>query len=264
MKVLNSEGRVFGCLSADEQQELKDAAKMPGAKVDGMPIFGGWKACIDPSWNLGCAFRVTLPDAPVTCPVCPVCGKALKLHVWDDQCRVEYRCHACCYSQPDSEQRPKMPDKKEDGFRYELRQCGSSKWWWIAVPDAPVLTCPKCGGNLSKDSGTGEWVCFSALDHVGTTCQYSQPDSDQRPKRPEPVVGFMIEGVPATARECAAFIHGVQSAEEAAKQPAPAVKVIEPLDLMAGTLERTEKINEIVAWINATDHVRDRSKAEGT
>ena len=35
----------------------------------------------------------------------------------------------------------------------------------------------------------------------------------------------MIEGVPATARECAAFIQGVQSAEEAAKQPAPSERV---------------------------------------
>jgi hypothetical protein len=29
------------------------------------------------------------------------------------------------------------------------------------------------------------------------------------------------------------------------------VRAIEPLDPMAGTLERTEKINELVAWINA-------------
>ena len=52
------------------------------------------------------------------------------------------------------------------------------------------LTCPNCGGPLSHDSGTGEWVCFCALDHVGTTCQYSQPDSAQRPPYPSPREGY--------------------------------------------------------------------------
>jgi hypothetical protein len=60
------------------------------------------------------------------------------------------------------------------------------------------------------------------------------------------------------AAACSTVVErALRHAYAAAKQPdhirgvTEMVRAIEPLDPMCGTLERTEKINEIVAWINA-------------
>jgi hypothetical protein len=135
-------------------------------------------------------------------PVCPVCGKALKLHVWDDQCRVEYRCHACCYSQPDAAQRPKRPEPREgyhaSHWDYPQSRLGSfyfdaegyvcevlNPWReedgkrWIAVEDdakpdvdgddvdhqTRMIVCPRCGNKR----------CPHASDHRNACTNSNEP-----------------------------------------------------------------------------------------
>jgi hypothetical protein len=98
--------------------------------------------------------------------------------------------------------------------------------------------------------------CYLCGRHTSEDCNRCQENSSVKagfkPANHASVVGFMIEGVPATARECIAFIQGVQSAEEAAKQPDHAVKVpIERLGAIAWNdflcIQRLyDKVNELI------------------
>ncbi len=54
----------------------------------------------------------------------------------------------------------------------------------IAEPEKGPLTCPKCNNSLDNGRNSAIWVC----DRHG--CGYSQRDSAQRPKMPEPREGY--------------------------------------------------------------------------
>jgi hypothetical protein len=141
-KILNGEGRVFGCLSAAEQQELKDAAKVSGARIEQASRWDDatlhWIPLkfVECLWGVLSAYRVTLPAAPVTCPVC---GKALVREA--DGEWVCYESFGGCgeWTQEDEIQRPKRPEQCAIGHHYEWRLDGvMPEARWIAVPDAPA------------------------------------------------------------------------------------------------------------------------------
>jgi hypothetical protein len=77
MKILNAEGRVFGCLSAENKAELKAASRVAGAIIENMDM-QGWRECSNAAWFISTAYRVTIPDAP---PKCPKCGGKLYRHM---------------------------------------------------------------------------------------------------------------------------------------------------------------------------------------
>ena len=316
-KILNQEGRVFGCLSAAEQQELK-AAKVSGAKLEQAISRGGSVLYVElpferVQWGPMSVYRVTLPDEPVKL-TCPKCGMELEDRSAFAKDRAWVCIYGCGYSQPDSEQRPKMPAPRE-GYhagewrlpvagemyfkhnKHELNLRGSDSWGnlgpvWIAVKDAvpahpndctcpvcfltrpdcdepvpekvPVVPMPEqywrhgrngagfcrtfngiiteCFGNDWPQACVGrQLICSTCLETPITESEYAAA----KQSAPAPVVGYTIEGVPATARECAAFIQGVQSVEEDAK---PAVRTIEPLGNYPDMKQMRDKINEIVAW----------------
>jgi len=241
--------------------------------------------------------------APVTCPVCPVCGNSLN----NARCSWLYVCdrYGCGYSQPDAAQRPKRPEPNNGHHAGEWREPvqGESVYvtdaltgetvllhnvgphWngekrWIAVPDAPaadhiadtgkmvapapepvpvvpVNLCDSCAGNAG--------ACLRSKD-VRTACNSYHPVAHKAAK-PEPVPVVPVDRTfeqwisdketPSWVRAaaCSTVVErALRQAYAAAKSPdhirgvTEMVGAIEPLDPMAGTLERTEKINEIAAW----------------
>jgi hypothetical protein len=56
----------------------------------------------------------------------------------------------------------------------------------LAAPKPAPVTCPVCGKALIRDYGCGRasWMC------QGVHCSWTQPDAEQRPKRPEPREGY--------------------------------------------------------------------------
>jgi len=119
-KILNQEGRVFGCLSAAEQQELK-AAKVSGAKLEQAISRGGSVLYVElpferVQWGPMSVYRVTLPDEPVKL-TCPKCGMELEDRSAFAKDRAWVCIYGCAYSQLDSEQRPKMPSPRE-GYHF--------------------------------------------------------------------------------------------------------------------------------------------------
>ena len=187
-EMLNGEGRVFGCLSAAEQQELRDAAKVPGAVV-AVWLDGGWATDSNPFVGDAFAYRVTMPAAPV----CPVCG--LELIENRDAARP-YVCKAfftgCNWTQPDAVQRPKRPDRP-----YHI--VDANKMVAPAPEPVPVNLCDTCARNMRG--------CIPS---------------------------------PAPHYACGFYA--------AAKSPA---KVIEPLGNFPDMALMREKVNELVAWVNA-------------
>ena len=73
-KILNGEGRVFGCLCGLEKQAMRESVGLPNHIIEMMTEGGNWELIVSPRFFPDKAYRVTLPDAVhpsgCTCPVC--------------------------------------------------------------------------------------------------------------------------------------------------------------------------------------------------
>jgi hypothetical protein len=153
----------------------------------------------------------------------------------------------------------------------------------LATPPAAPATCPVCpvcGDRLFRIDNNNEFVWWCAV------CKWTQPDAEQRPKRPEPVPVMPVvryyrhpqsadfcktvngvisetvgcwEGAIGEVLKCHLCLEtpvseveylAAKRAEYAAKSPA-AAKVIEPLGNYPDMKQMRDKMNEVVAWINA-------------
>ena len=171
-KILNREGRVFGCLCGLEKQAMRESVGLPNHIIEMMTEGGNWELIVSPRFFPDKAYRVTLPDAPV--PTCPKCGSSIGQNKMGDG---HWHCRnlSCTWKQPDYEQRPKIPKPMKGRHAGEYRQpldgevvfyqdcngewrlshpCsvlnyGEKDKRWIAVKDAVPThpsgcTCPTC------------------------------------------------------------------------------------------------------------------------
>ena len=258
-KIVNAEGRVFGCLSAAEQQELKDAAKVPGAVVSvpfnpGFDELGWLPIECAPVWQPSSAYRVTLPAAPVTCPVC---GSPLFKQVGSSHyhCTNDYN-H---WYQTDAVQRPKRPEPRE-GYHYEWRlakfgeECYDGIMWmkahidfvnnrmWIAVPDADPLAREIATEEFLNDSGRDEPAPPPAPEPVpANLCDSCAKNMHGCIPSPSPhyACGFYAQKVPEPEKpvilcgscrtNCSGVSGGVTECHAYEPEPVPVVPVVEYL-----------------------------------
>jgi hypothetical protein len=258
-KILNAEGRVFGCLSAKEQAELKDAAKVRGAIIEMMNEGGAWEYLALFNWYAHFAYRVTIPDDP---PKCPKCGESLSRAALNEP----WRCGGvnCVWSKPDPAQRPRMPDAREGYHATEYRVPKVGEYFFSTTPVPCVCYCamPGCvDGPVwiavkdapAKPEPAVRYWRYNKNEHVYKV-------EDGRVVEFVPPGGKVIVGS-KWAWDCdnGDDVEITAAEYEAAKQPAPKVsavgkpvKPIEPLSLLAGTgiVEVIRKINEIIERLN--------------
>ena len=168
-------------------------------------------------------------EQPAPAPTCPKCGLELLHNTATWWCSEK----SCNWSQPDADQRSKMPEAR-DGYHYEWRLCGKgstpSEWGWFAVKDAPVPVVMYWRHN----GGGYQWTCITT-DDVMTECKMAPHWVGTR-------ISYEWSWIEITLAEY-----------EAAKKPTETQGKrlpIADLDPMAGTLERTEKIRELIKRVN--------------